>query len=236
VAEQSDSRVYVGAVGLREISSSVRMTAINGIQYNLENVTKLWADIATLYGTRIHFVHNNTHGPRAVDGALAFWDRYVRENPNVIHALAEHWEQMYEEVGDEGYIYHLAHSHGALLTEQAAELVSSKVRSRMIVRTFGALQNPYQSDFADIKNIACVDDPIVRWLNWYEDRGDVVRLEGIVNPKSVEENHSLRGAPYWCYIRDYDSILFRRQFEGRLAKFLQWLGSFWTWHSEPEQL
>ena len=217
----------IGVVGPGEISAHVRVTAINGIQYNRKDALDLWRDVAELFGTSVHFVYNETKGPRFIDGTHAFFDKYVRDNPKVVRALAGHWESLLDEMGEGGMIYHIAHSHGALLTTQAASLVSSHVRSRLIIRTFGALENPYQRDFADIKNIVCTDDPVVRWLNWYDEPGNVIRIPGVAKPKNVHQNHSMRGEPYWSYLRDYESFAFRERYESKFSKFKQWLLSFW---------
>lgn len=217
----------IGVVGPCEINPRVRVTAVNGIQYNRADVIELWEDVARLFGTRIHFVLSETKGPRFIDGTHAFFDKYVRDNPKVVRALAEHWERLLEEMGEGGVIYHIAHSHGALLTTQAAAQVCAEVRSRLIIRTFGALENPYQRDFADIKNIVCSQDPVVRWLNWYEEQSNVIRIPGLAKPKNINDNHSMRGEPYWSYLRDYESFAFREKYESKFAKFRQWLFSFW---------
>jgi hypothetical protein len=219
--------VFTGSVGEKEINARVRVTAINGIQHEKNDAIHLWEDISKLFATRVHFIYNETKGSKAVDGTHAFWDKYVRENPGTAKVLAEKWEELLKEMGDDGYIYHIAHSHGALLTTQAADMVSSEVRSRLIIRTYGAFQNPHQQDFADIKNIVCIYDPIVRWLNWYEDRGDVVRLKGVENPESINENHSLRGAPYWNYLKDHESFNFREKYESSYSKMKTWIWSLW---------
>lgn len=217
----------IGVVGPGEINAHVRMTAINGIQYKRSDAVKLWEDVAELFGTCIHFVFSETKGPRFIDGTHAFFDKYVRDNPKVVGALAKHWETLLEEMGDGGVIYHIAHSHGALLTTQAAAQVSAYVRSRLIIRTFGALENPYQRDFADIKNIVCSQDPVVRWLNWYQEQSNVICIPGVANPKNINDNHSMRGEPYWSYLRDYESFAFREKYESKFTKFIQWLSSFW---------
>ena len=59
----------------------MRVTAVNGIQYNRADATALWEDIAELFGTRVHFVFSETKGPRFIDGTHAFFDKYVRDNP-----------------------------------------------------------------------------------------------------------------------------------------------------------
>lgn len=217
----------IGVVGPGEISASVRITAVNGIQYNRADVIELWQGVAALFGTSVHFVFSETKGPRFIDGTHAFFDKYVRDNPRVVNALAKHWEKLLGQMGEDGLIYHIAHSHGALLTTQAAAQVSPYVRSRLIIRTFGALQNPYQRDFADIKNIVCTEDPVVRWLNWYEEEANVVRIPGVAKPTNPNENHSMCGEPYWSYLRDYESFAFREKYASRFSKFKQWLFSCW---------
>lgn len=217
----------IGVVGPGEINARVRVTAVNGIQYRRVDAIDLWKDVAELFGTCVHFVVSETKGPRLIDGTHAFFDKYVRDNPKIVRALAEHWESLLDEMGEGGVIYHIAHSHGALLTTQAAAQVSSYVRSRMIIRTFGALENPYQRDFADIKNIVCAEDPVIRWLNWYEESSNVIRVPGIEKPKKINDNHSMRGEPYWSYLRDCESFDFRQKYETTFSKFKQWVLSFW---------
>ena len=113
-------------------------------------------------------------------------------------------------------------------------MVSPEVRSRLIIRTFGAFQSPHHKDFADLKNVICPDDPIV-WLNSYEDDGSIVRVPGVVNGSSffsdpaayVNGNHSLTKGPYWRYLVEHESFNFREKYESYTSKFTSWVGSFW---------
>lgn len=227
--------VYTGIVGDREINSKVRVTAINGIQNTKEAAIASWEKISALFTTRIHFVYNETKGSVATDGTHAVWDKYVRESPKTVKALADHWQRLLDEMGDGGMIYHIAHSHGALLTTQAADMVSPQVRSRLIIRTFGAFQSPHHKDFADLKNIICPDDPVI-WLNNYEDDGSIVRVQGVPTPYSffrdpaafLHENHSLTRGPYWRYLTEYEGYNFRKKYESYSSKFATWVESFWA--------
>lgn len=237
----SSDEVVSGVVGDREISNKIRVTAINGIQNTQEFAIGSWEKISKLFGTKVHFIYNETKGSVATDGAHAVWDKYVRENPKTVEVLAKHWERLLEEVGDDGLIYHIAHSHGALLTTQAADMVSPKVRSRLVIRTFGAFQSPHHKDFADLKNIICPDDPIV-WLNNYEDDGSIVRVAGDPNAPSfftdpagyMNEIHSLTMGPYWRYLVEHESYNFREKYESYSSKFATWVESFWRGSTDGE--
>jgi len=230
----STGDVITGVVGEHEINSLIRVTAINGIQNTQEAAIAGWEKISKLFKTRVHFVYNETKGSVVTDSAHAVWDKYVRESPKTVKALANHWESLLEEMGDGGMIYHIAHSHGALLTTQAADMVSPKVRSRLIIRTFGAFQSPHHKDFADLKNVICPDDPVV-WLNNYEDDGSIVRVAGLSASSSfldtatlINENHGLTHGPYWRYLVEHESYNFCEKYESYSSKFRTWIGSFWT--------
>ena len=88
-------------VGEHEINKKIRVTAINGIQTTQECAVATWEKVSKLFGTRVHFVYNETKGSVATDGTHAVWDKYVRENPKTVKALANHWESLLKEMGDD---------------------------------------------------------------------------------------------------------------------------------------
>jgi hypothetical protein len=235
VEDDFTGEVIRGVIGDEEISNKVRLSAINGIYCPYDETIEMWGDVSKLFKSKVHYVYNETKGTFVTDGTHALWDKYVRMNPKTITALARHWESLLDEMDDDGMIYHIAHSHGALLTSQAADLVSSEVRRRLIIRTFGAFQSPHQKDIADLKNIVCPDDPVI-WLNHYREGPDVIRVPGVKNPVTpledaemfIRQNHSLTEGPYWEYLSRIESYNFRERYEGTYTKWYNWFDTLWN--------
>lgn len=166
----SDEQTEIGCYGEKESSKPVRITFINGILTDRDNLLINLAMLSQTHGNaKIHYVFRPTEGWSA-DLCRAFLIKtafQVGFRSIHAHLLAHTWRALIEEMGGiqgDGVIIHYAHSIGGSETDRARDLLSPEEQRKIRVITFGSPTLIPNVGFQQVVNIVSRHDGVTSFL------------------------------------------------------------------------
>jgi len=188
-----------------EMYENCRVTFINGINTNLENLYSALERISNSHrGTNVHFCFNATCGwTRDMFKSLWLKVGFVTEEADHLAGL---WKRLLDEMEDgkkKGFIYHYAHSLGGTITLRARELISLSELKRIHVVTFGSSSIIPDVGFGSSINfisrrdgVTPLSDPFTYILSILEQDAHVVLIgSSILGPPLIDHLFDT----YWDY-------------------------------------
>lgn len=133
-----EHKFTAGMVGDGETRSNLRITWINGIANDLDHCQKSAKIISELFEQNVHYLHNPSFGVVS-DVIRTGWHKLGYDCTEAL-ALSQLFREQIASLGGSasgGRILHLAHSHGALVTQIAATCLTDEEKAMIDVVTFG---------------------------------------------------------------------------------------------------
>lgn len=154
-----------GHVGSGEHQSNLRITWINGIANELDGCQESAETISALFDNQnVHYFHNPTYG-LVSDVLWTGWHKLGYDCAEAL-ALAKVFREQIADLGgvhSGGRILHLAHSHGALVTQIAAAALTEEEKAMIDVITFGPARLVSKDDgFRSATNFVSYSDWVSR--------------------------------------------------------------------------
>ena len=179
------------------LNKHIAITFVNGIYHSVDEWKNLSIISEHKFGVKVQPFYNPSTGSWVKDATRAGFDLALRPNDLVLAKdLTAHFRRIFQELGPNGRILHLAHSGGAILTYIAAKYhLTIAETNRIDVVTFGAGKSITHKYFRNgrVYNYYARNDPLTlidrrtnRLLKFYEN-----------NPFQKKAN------PSYGYIRDW---------------------------------
>ena len=153
-------------------SAKTRLTWVNGIAYNLNDMAEGQEFISRMFGNKPCIYCYNPTGMAHEQDLIGYVSdltqagthKYMGRITDEVNNLAKHLKLAVEAVGPDGCVIHIAHSQGALITSLAAKQLTAKEMSQIEVLSFGgaaAIRKTPQTPFRRCINYYSVNDPLL---------------------------------------------------------------------------
>lgn len=152
------------------LAARTRLTWINGVGYSLDTAATEKREISRFFGQKVHFCYNPTSMAHTEDH-IGYVGDFVQAGTQKlgrltteVDKLVDHLRENLSKLGKNGYLVHIAHSQGALITHLATQRLTIEEMKRIEVLAFGgaaALRKTPETPFRRCINYYSINDPLL---------------------------------------------------------------------------